>query len=155
METTLSQSLYKFEAILHRGHKQDRWVFDKINADWGHMLFSGATSFWETMRGAWDFENAGSLCHGWSAIPIYFFQAHLLGIKPIEPGFKTFCVDPKTSVVQQMSGTVPTPYGLIRLSWTKNNNGTVVYQLCHPKKTTPVFRSASQKDQIQIISEGG
>ena len=46
------------------------------------MLFSGATSFWETAAGADDFGKAGSLCHGWSAIPIYFYYRYLLGIIP-------------------------------------------------------------------------
>jgi hypothetical protein len=36
------------------------------------MLDQGATSFWETLRGWRDFSNAGSLCHGWSAIPILY-----------------------------------------------------------------------------------
>ena len=43
------------------------------------MLFAGATSFWETDAGAWDFERAGSLCHGWSAVPIYLYYRYVLG----------------------------------------------------------------------------
>ena len=38
------------------------------------MLDCGATTFWETEKGAADFEGAGSLCHGWSAFPIYFLN---------------------------------------------------------------------------------
>ena len=40
------------------------------------MLFKGATSFWETQRGPWDFSDAGSLCHGWATIPIYIFHKY-------------------------------------------------------------------------------
>jgi hypothetical protein len=43
------------------------------------MLSAGATTFWETELGEADFENAGSLCHGWSALPIYYF--HRLNVK--------------------------------------------------------------------------
>lgn len=50
------------------------------------MLKAGATSVWETTDGASAFNNAGSLCHGWSASPIYFY--HILGIaKPRVPHF--------------------------------------------------------------------
>ncbi|MFQ7077041.1 MAG: hypothetical protein ACLRSW_03420 [Christensenellaceae bacterium] len=35
------------------------------------MLKRGATTFWETIKGEADFEGAGSLCHGWSAVPVY------------------------------------------------------------------------------------
>ena len=38
------------------------------------MLEKGATSFWETINGDADFGNAGSLCHGWSAMPIYYLN---------------------------------------------------------------------------------
>ena len=38
------------------------------------MLDAGATTFWETEKGATDFDGAGSLCHGWSALPIYYLN---------------------------------------------------------------------------------
>jgi hypothetical protein len=38
------------------------------------MLEQGATSFWETAKGEADFSGAGSLCHGWSALPIYYYE---------------------------------------------------------------------------------
>jgi hypothetical protein len=42
--------------------------------------------------GADDFDHAGSLCHGWSAIPIYFYYRYLLGIVPGEVERKpVFC----------------------------------------------------------------
>ena len=40
------------------------------------MVFSGATSFWETELGADDFDGAGSLCHGWSAAPLYLLEKY-------------------------------------------------------------------------------
>ena len=53
-------------------------VLDEIRKDYKKMLNAGATSVWETIDGASAFDNAGSLCHGWSAIPIYYY--HRLGI---------------------------------------------------------------------------
>jgi hypothetical protein len=38
------------------------------------MLKKGATSFWETIKGEADFDGAGSLCHGWSGLPIYYYD---------------------------------------------------------------------------------
>ncbi len=117
--TTLSQSLYKFEAVLLSGETFAEKVFEKINHDWGTMLYSGATSFWETLKGQADFSYAGSLCHGWSAIPAYLFQRYLLGVKPLSPGFKTFQAMPFLSVMDSASGIIPTPYGGIQISWRK------------------------------------
>lgn len=41
------------------------------------MIDFGSTTVWETELGEKDFDNAGSLCHGWSALPIYYYH-HLL-----------------------------------------------------------------------------
>ena len=38
------------------------------------MIARGATTFWETEKGAEDFNNAGSLCHGWSAMPVFYLN---------------------------------------------------------------------------------
>lgn len=104
--TMLSYSQYKFEALLRRPEKYGTWVFDRIAKDWGEMLFSGATSFWETAQGGWDFERAGSLCHGWSGLPVYFYYAYALGIRPTLPGFRAYVVDPVPSGLYGLEGAV-------------------------------------------------
>ncbi len=83
-KVTLSYLVYKYDALLAQGEKYKDLVFEEINAKWGRMLFSGATSFWETEDGAKAFGNAGSLCHGWSATPIYLYGRYLCGIGPKE-----------------------------------------------------------------------
>ena len=64
---------------MRRPEAYGRWVMEDVARIWGGMLFAGATSFWETDAGAWDFERAGSLCHGWSAVPIYLYYRYVLG----------------------------------------------------------------------------
>ncbi len=77
---TLSHSIFKYEALMLRPEKYARTVFGDIARQWGHMLYNNATTFWETIRGEEDFGNAGSLCHGWSAIPIYFYQKYAMAL---------------------------------------------------------------------------
>lgn len=60
-----------------------------------------------------------------------FYQAYLLGVKPLEPGFKTFKVDPSTSVLDKVNGKVPTPYGDIVVEWEKINGG-IKYNVSYP-----------------------
>ena len=144
VETTLSQSLYKFEALLQEPGLYGKWVFDKIARDWGHMLRNGATSFWETIRGGDDFSNAGSLCHGWSGTPAYFYGAYLLGIRPTSPGFETFTVAPVEGVIPSASGTVPTPHGPINISW-EMVKGRMERKLDHPSNTSPVDQFDKQR----------
>lgn len=70
VKATLSMMFFKYEAL----SSDENRITDNIAEIWGKMLFCGATSFWETQKGAYDFENAGSMCHGWSALPIYFLK---------------------------------------------------------------------------------
>ena len=75
---TLPHYIFKYDALMTRPEQwRDtvRWDIERV---WGGMLFRGATSFWETEQGGWAFENAGSLCHGWSAVPIYMYGAYSL-----------------------------------------------------------------------------
>jgi len=150
VQTTISQSLYVFEALLTEKEKYGQWVYDKITRDWGHMLFNGATSFWETLKAGWDFDNAGSLCHGWSAIPVYLLASYVLGIRPLEPGFRRFSVDPIRNILPCASGEVPTPFGTIKIKWEKQGSKTV-YELSHPDTISPDISHLSSTDEIRII----
>jgi len=73
VKLTLSYLVYKYDALLSQGEKYKQYVYDEIIEKWGKMVFDGSTTFWETEKGADDFEKAGSLCHGWSATPLYIF----------------------------------------------------------------------------------
>ena len=72
-ETTLSQSLHKYAALRKVGGEYARRAMESMDRTWSAMLDAGATSFWEMKEGWPAFAGAGSLCHGWSAIPVYFY----------------------------------------------------------------------------------
>lgn len=72
-KASLSQSFYKYEALVRAGGAAAEKARASIDAIWGAMLDAGATSFWEVEEGWRAFDGAGSLCHGWSAIPAYFY----------------------------------------------------------------------------------
>lgn len=73
-ETSLSMLTYKYDALLAFDSENKKFVLDDIRRLYGYMLNHGATSFWETIKGESDFYNAGSLCHGWSAMPVYYYH---------------------------------------------------------------------------------
>lgn len=71
--TSLSMNMFRFDAILSAtGDKE--FVLSEIDKLYSKMLDEGATTFWETELGYKDFGNAGSLCHGWSALPVYYYR---------------------------------------------------------------------------------
>lgn len=72
IEVTLSMHTFYYDALLMFGDTYHEFILQDIKEKYGHMLREGATTFWETAKGWKDFDHAGSLCHGWSAVPVYY-----------------------------------------------------------------------------------
>ncbi len=72
---TLSMLGFKYDALISVDKdKYKPYILKDIETRFTRMLDNGATSFWETEKGESDFKGAGSLCHGWSSIPVYYFN---------------------------------------------------------------------------------
>ncbi len=72
---SLSMVCFKYDALILAGKEKYRsYILSDIDKTYGKMLAAGATSFWETENGESDFGNAASLCHGWSAMPVYYYH---------------------------------------------------------------------------------
>ncbi|MBO5286232.1 MAG: family 78 glycoside hydrolase catalytic domain [Clostridia bacterium] len=76
---TLSMCLYFYDALLSVDKNYKDFVLSDMERKFKKMLDEGATTFWETELGYKDFGMRGSLCHGWSALPIRYY--HLLNGK--------------------------------------------------------------------------
>jgi len=68
--------VWKYEAII-KTTGDVAWCVDDICERCGNMIFSGATSYWETPFGEADFDDAGSLCHAWTSVACYLFDKYL------------------------------------------------------------------------------
>ncbi len=75
---SLSMLCFKYDACLKVD--KERYaplVLKDIEKIYTPMIEFGSTTVWETELGESDFDNAGSLCHGWSALPIYYYHTLL------------------------------------------------------------------------------
>lgn len=70
-ECSLSMKAFYYDALLKTDKKYGQTVLAEIRKNYGYMLRYGATSVWETMESPTD---GGSFCHGWSAIPVYYYH---------------------------------------------------------------------------------
>ncbi len=66
----------KYEALVKYGNDL-QYCMNEVVEVFGKMLFNGATSYWETEFGEADFDDAGSLCHGWSSVACWLFDKYL------------------------------------------------------------------------------
>jgi alpha-L-rhamnosidase len=126
-------------------------ALDFISKYWGAMLDFGATTFWEDFNIEWT-ENAGrideltppgkndihgdfggfcyvgyrhSLCHGWSSGPTPWLSRTVLGIQPVEPGFKRVRIVPQLGTLKWAEGSYPTPLGLIQVRHERQADGSM------------------------------
>lgn len=105
---------YVFEALKKKGKRAE--IVDCIRRWWKDFLDIGCSTTPESWpeqldRGFW------SMCHAWSAHPIYNFSDLVLGVTPVEPGWKKITFDPVMTKGGKAGGTVPSPLGLIRAEW--------------------------------------
>ena len=95
---------------MQQGEAWGTYVFSDIAEKFGNMLFSGATTFYETEDGASAFANAGALCCGSAAYPAYFYMAYLCGIRAEEG--EGFCLhEPLPGAVNEPHCRILTPKG--------------------------------------------
>ena len=134
------------------------FALDIIRNYWGAMLDLGATTFWEDFDIKWV-ENAyridelpqdgkndvhgdfgkfcytqlrHSLCHGWASGPTAFLSRHILGILPVEPGYKRIQLKPQLGNLTFAEGKIPTPHGEIAVRH-KVKDGQVKTELAVPE----------------------
>jgi hypothetical protein len=147
---------YMLEALAKAGKYEE--AIEIISNYWGGMLDLGATTFWEdltysdllkssridefTPEGKSDIHADGgaycykglrhSFCHGWASGPTAWLSRYILGIYPLEPGFRKVEIKPHLGNLKWAEGTFPTPYGLIKVKHEKLNDGTIKTDLDVP-----------------------
>ncbi len=128
------------DALLEHAPEALPWFAARVEARWMPMALSGTTTLWETEAGSADFYYAGSLCHGWNALPVFYHQAVILGVQALTPGFATFRVRVYPERYAHASGTIPTPHGPITVAWQREREGLHLH-LSGPAVCRPVLES--------------
>ncbi|SPO07404.1 related to alpha-L-rhamnosidase C [Cephalotrichum gorgonifer] len=80
--------------------------------------------FWETLEadGSPGLGLGTSLCHGWGAGPSAELTRYVLGIQPVEAGFKQWRVAPLTLGLEWAKGRLRTVQGDINVEWKFENS---------------------------------
>ncbi len=95
---------------------------EAIRDYYGSMLSTGATTLYEEydpdMSGTEHYAMYGdpygkSLCHAWSASPIYLLGCYRLGVRNTGIAYETFDVRPQLGGLREFKGQVPVPGGVV------------------------------------------
>jgi len=88
---------------------------------WWNMIRVGSTMTME----AWDVKYKRNLDwnHAWGAAPANIVGRHLLGVRPLEPGFVRTVIRPQPGALEHAAGTVPTALGPVDVELRNDPGG--------------------------------
>lgn len=112
---------------------------------WNNMLDKGATIAME----AWDdsFKPNQDWNHPWGAAPGNIIVRYLCGIRPLEPGFRKFTVDPQPAGLNHFELRTPSPNGPVLLRMESPER----YVLTVPDGTAALFRGKSLPPGTHVL----
>ncbi len=126
---------FVLETLFENGYAD--LALHSIKREWGNMLDSGCTTCLESFNTKTEWRTR-SVAHAWSASPAIYLITELLGIRPTKPGFTEFEVVPCDSKLDFAKGSIPTPYGEIKVEWNRNADGNVEITCAAPKECVRV-----------------
>ncbi|MCO5995660.1 alpha-L-rhamnosidase C-terminal domain-containing protein [Actinoallomurus rhizosphaericola] len=112
---------FEVEALYEAGYATDA---EKLLAlTWNQMIDpknpSYTGTFWENYLPDGTLQDGSiSASHGWSSGPTPALTGYVLGVQPVDPGYRTFTVSPHFGTLTWAKGAVPTPHGPITVAWT-------------------------------------
>lgn len=172
--TSAFMSFAVIEAMKKLGEGEK--ALDFIRDYFGAMIDLGATTFWEDFDGEWlnekplpldalpdpnkknihaDFGRfcykglRHSLCHGWSCGFTDFLYTFVLGISPLEPGYKSIKIDPHLCDLNFVSGVIPTAYGDVKVDF-RLENGMLTGKIVKPKNVVIECTDAFMAEIIEF-----
>lgn len=120
--TTPYFNFFALDMMCRIGKYQD--VFDTLHSYWGGMLDRGAVTFWEEydpkVPESEQYDMYGdrfgkSLCHAWSASPIYFLAKYFMGLSFEKDA--AFVLRPQLSFFSSFTCTLPAGAGKVEMTW--------------------------------------
>ncbi|MCM1135823.1 MAG: hypothetical protein NC400_09655 [Clostridium sp.] len=114
-----------YENQVHCMAGNEKLLEDSIRGYYGSMLATGATTLYEeydpTKSGVEHYAMYGnpyekSLCHAWSASPIYLLGCYRMGVRNTGRAYSTFDVRPTLGDMKSFTGKAPVPGGFVSVS---------------------------------------
>jgi hypothetical protein len=126
----------KFQALAARGRFAYGYGELALRSLEEHGFFTVTDPEWKGCRTTYECMDVkmpgwGDEAHPDTAVA-GILTAYVLGVRPVSPGYETFVFDPSPPAsVSSAKGVVPTPRGLIKAEW-RRENGRIVRTLSAP-----------------------
>ena len=124
--TTPYFKFYEMDALCKMGYLQE--VLEKVKEYWGGMLERGAVTFWEeydpNVSREEQYDMYGdkfgkSLCHAWSASPIYLLAKYFVGLQITDPMTGEYEIHPHLEGFGSLCCSLPVRGKQVKIHWDK------------------------------------
>ncbi|RLF02913.1 MAG: alpha-L-rhamnosidase [Thermoprotei archaeon] len=145
---------FGLEALAKAGLFQT--MLNTIKHLWGMMIKYSATTCWETfpketLKRPVRTRITRSWCHAWGAGPVYVLSRYILGIRPLEPGFKKVLIEPHYCDLKWAEGRIPTPFGKIEVCWDRSSS--FYFRASVPEEVEAVARLHLPSKEFKVIGD--
>ncbi len=127
---------------------------------WLHAVNLGATTVWErwnsvSKEGVISSDGMNSLNHYAYGSVMEFVYAYLVGIKPIEPGFKRVSIAPKPDIrIREVKSKYKSVNGTYQINWKIESDGTLDIDVVVPFNCTAEVELPGNAEGIRILESG-
>ncbi|MBI1331261.1 MAG: Bacterial alpha-L-rhamnosidase [Armatimonadetes bacterium] len=150
----------------------DRWVFEalckmglpdralvRMASRYRTMIDSSFSTLWEHYDRFWathlnDFDEGSSLNHGWNP-PAIVLGHDIIGVRPVEPGWKVFEVMPQEAFLTSIKTEVPSIRGPVKVSISKTKSRYTLDLISPPGTTAVVGIPRASFTRLDSIEVGG
>lgn len=143
---------YLLEALYDNGEAEyaRQLMVNESDRGWMNMIRMGSTITTE----AWDLRYKPNMDwnHAWGSAPANIIVRKMMGIEPLEPGFKRFKIQPRPGELESISLKAPTIRGPVSANWEKNQQGGTLEISVPANSVAEVFLNSS--DVSNIFADG-
>lgn len=130
-----------------------------LENEWGPMIAPGdlyTGTFWENeSTSGTQGSGSTSMAHGWSSAPPSLLSEYVLGIQPVDAGYKTWSVRPQPGTLSWTEGQAPTPHGPLAVKWSHNSPaGTFAMKVNAPSGTSGMISVPTFGAQVDVTVNG-
>ena len=134
---------------------QGQWSLDYIRTYWGEQF--GSKDFNGAWHEGWNCD-WGSTSHAWCSGPTALLPEKALGVEPVSPGWKKFCIKPRLADLKWAQGIIPTISGDIYVKLQSINEagktGIKINTVIPVKTISLVYVPIEQNEKSEIHING-
>ncbi len=126
---------------------------NKSDRSWPHMIYNIGTTI---SLEAWDPKYKPNLDwnHAWGAAPANIIPRRLVGVEPIEPGFRVVRIRPQIGSLTHVSAEVPTVRGSVGVDIKRDGSGYRLHCTIPANVTAEVHLPGSNPSAVKRVGAG-